>query len=354
MQAPPPFGADLPAAKTLAFVSKEKSQRMAVHAQLMEPIDLLELDCPFLTVINPHADVVEAQAIEWGRRFRLITNDHILHAVRATKAGWLVAWAYPHADREALQLIADWNIWLLIWEDRSGSPEIGAQPERLKAIHTRFLEILSGAAAEPAEGPLEHGLQDLRQRLLQKTTMHWLGQFQQSVLEVFDSWVWEATNRSLGNMPNVETYLRMRPTTGALNPYLHFIAITDQLHLPRAVRDHPYIHRLTLMANNIICWSNDLFSFHKELQHGDVHNLVLILQHHNQLSLHDAAQHVVQLHNAEVSAFLDLAARAPAFSHLHAHLDRYVAMLRHWIRANMNWATVSGRYNLVNQKALGQ
>ncbi|MFN8568275.1 MAG: hypothetical protein U0Z44_12335 [Kouleothrix sp.] len=327
---------------------------MSGHVHPTELIDLPELICPFPSATNPHAAVVEERAIEWGRRFKIITDNRVLHAVRAAKAGWLVAWAYPHAPIEALQLIADWNIWLLIWEDRCSSPELGTQPERLEAIHARFLAILSGAPSTAQDGPLEHGLRDLRERMLAQTTYQWLQQFYQSILEVFDSWVWEATNRARGTKPDLETYLRMRPSTGALPPYLHFLALTDQVFLPRKVHEHPYVYQLTLMANNIICWSNDLFSFDKERHEGELHNLVLILQDHMQLSLQASAQHVAQLHNAEVEAFLNLAAHVHAFSDLNANLNQYVALLRNWIRANMNWAAISGRYNPPMEREVGQ
>lgn len=127
---------------------------MSGHVHPTELIDLPELICPFPSATNPHAAVVEERAIEWGRRFKIITDNRVLDACACGQSLLLVAWAYPHAPIEALQLIADWNIWLLIWEDRCSSPELGTQPERLEAIHARFLAILSGAPSTAQDLPL--------------------------------------------------------------------------------------------------------------------------------------------------------------------------------------------------------
>jgi len=65
------------------------------------------------------------------------------------------------------------------------------------------------------------------------------------------------------------------------------------------------------MTNNVISWANDLVSIDKELRQGDVHNLAVVLSHERRLSLQAAVNLVGALHNAEVSAFIDLARRLP-------------------------------------------
>ena len=69
------------------------------------------------------------------------------------------------------------------------------------------------------------------------------------------------------------------------------------------------MRRLSLMAINVVCWSNDLLSLAKELQHGDRHNLVIALRTQYRLPLREAINRAAELHNAEVRAFLTLEAR---------------------------------------------
>jgi len=164
------------------------------------------------------------------------------------------------------------------------------------------------------------------------------------VRRLSDGWVWQAVNRVAGAWLDVAAYLRMRPVTGALQPYLDLSAIVHGRGVPRRIRVHPLVQQLTLKANNIICWSNDLFSLGKEYQHGERHNLVLILQQQQGGTLQAAIDRVAAWHNQEVAAFLELEEQLPTFGALRPDRDRYIALLRHWIRANMNWAAMSGRY----------
>ncbi len=317
---------------------------MSASLLSMALVAIPDLACPFPTALNPSAEQVESNAIAWGRRIGLLTETHVIQRVEATKATWLMAWAYPDAAPDALQIIADWNLWLLIWDDRCSEPDLRDRPTVLAPLHARFLDVLDGAALTSQDGPLEHGLHELQQRLRRQTRGTWMRQFLHSVRAVFDGWVWEAANRAIGVYLDVADYLRMRPITGALQPYLDLVAVADGRSIPHSVQAHSSIKQLTLMANNIICWSNDLFSLNKELQQGEPLNLVLILHQQQGGSLQDAIDRVAAWHDMEVAAFLDLAARLPAFGAQQRECDRYVALLRHWMRANMNWATVSGRY----------
>lgn len=310
----------------------------------MFPATTLQLQCPFPSAINPHAELIEQQSIEWGCQQGIIFGRAI-HAVRASKAGHLVAWAYPRAQRDHLQLVADWNIWLLIWDDWCGSMGIGTNPFQLKASLDRFLAILEGAAAAPADGPMGASLANLRDRLCAQGGRRWMRRFVDSVAEVFEVCIWEAENRAYERLPTVAEYLEKRPIAGALYPYLELADITEQIDLPAEVRAHPLIRRLTLAANNIICWANDLVSLEKDIQEGEFHNLIILIQKEQRLSISQATKRVIDLHNAEVQMFLTTSTQLPSFgAAVDRDLARYIAVLTHWMRANMNWIAVSGRY----------
>lgn len=89
----------------------------------------LTLHCPFETPLHPQVELVDQQTLAWGRQFHLLPDAHTSAAVARTKATWLIGWAYPTAPVAALQLIADWNLWLLLWDDLCGGPVFGREPE---------------------------------------------------------------------------------------------------------------------------------------------------------------------------------------------------------------------------------
>jgi hypothetical protein len=169
--------------------------------------------------------------------------------------------------------------------------------------------------------------------------------FTRSVKEYLAATVWEAINRVQGAVPDLETYLVMRRLTNALQTDTCLIELAEATRLPPDVFKHQHLQRLMQASENIVAWGNDIVSLAKEMQCGDVHNLVLVLQHAYGCSLQEAVHRATAMHNAELQVFLDLESRLPSFS---AAVDRnlacYVAVLHARMRGSLDWASTSGRY----------
>jgi 5-epi-alpha-selinene synthase len=137
----------------------------------------------------------------------------------------------------------------------------------------------------------------------------------------------------------------MRRYTGAMDTVFDCIELVEHLHLSKAVREHSTVSRLRLMANNCVCWANDLFSVDKELLEHNTHNLVFVLRSEYGLTLSEAVEQAVTMHDAEVRAFEWFAARMPSFGEeMDAAVRIYVAGLRSWMRGNIAWARETPRY----------
>jgi 5-epi-alpha-selinene synthase len=310
-------------------------------------ITLPALFCPFASTLNRHAEVVERDTIAWANRFHLLDDDDVRRRLCSVRVGWLVAHAYPNASCEGLQLLTDWTTWLFLQDDQCDENGIGKQPDRLAALHARSLEVLRGAQLTANDRALSHALLDLRQRMEQYHVEGWMPRFIRSFESSLNASIWEATNRQRGVIPDVATYMNKRAFTGGLYTHIVLQELTENLQLPAAVREHSVIQQLTRMTVNVVCWANDLFSLMKEINQGDVHNLVLSLQHKHPISLQEAVDRAAALHDTEVRAFIELALRVPSFgTEVDAELKRYIAILRSWMRGNLDWSYMSGRYPL--------
>ena len=311
----------------------------------MEPIIYPLLSCPFPSAISPHASRVQQGTVEWARRLRLLQRDAAYRRLERVQYGMLMARAYPTAALETLQIATDWSTWLFLLDDQCDEAGIGQAPEQLASLHTRLLDVLRGILPKPDDQSLVHGLWDIYVRLRKYATEEWLERFSASVAMYFTANVWEATNRRQGLIPNAASYRRMRPFTSAVFPCLMLIELAERLDIPAGMYEHPDIQRLALMTNNVISWANDIVSFEKEQRQGDVHNLVLILAHEQQLPLQAAVEQVAALHDNEIQDFIALAAQLPSFEPaIEADLQRYVAGMRFWMRANLDWSIGTARY----------
>jgi hypothetical protein len=101
------------------------------------------------------------------------------------------------------------------------------------------------------------------------------------------------------------------------------------------------------MANNVVCWSNDIISFAKEMKHNETHNLVLVLQYHYHLTPQEAIKKAADMTNEEVNKFIILQEKLPTFGTANdANVKRFIAVLRSWMRGNLDWSYISDRYKI--------
>jgi len=313
---------------------------MTVSALDRQPIVL----CPFPAAINMYADHVQQATMTWADGFALVRSVRARERLNRLQYGTFMARAYPTAPAAALRLFADWNTWLFLLDDAFDEQALGRQPDQLAGLHTRLLAIMRGAAPHAHEDTRYHALHDLTTRFHTHSTAAWMRRFVGCVEATFAASVWEAHNRVAQRVPCEREYLRMRPFTSAVFCFLALIEVAERMTLPTAIRRHPTVRRLSLMANNVISWFNDLISFPKEMARGDVHNLVSIVHHERGLGLDDAVQYVVDRHDAEVSAFQRDCATLPALGPQHELAQRYVTGLQVWIRANVDWSIATARY----------
>lgn len=140
----------------------------------------------------------------------------------------------------------------------------------------------------------------------------------------------------------------MRRAAGAVQTAIELIEVCEQLELDDEMLEHPDVSALATACNDVVCWTNDLASLPKEIAEGNVHNLVVVLQHERCRGNWPCAVALAQqLLDARVREFIALADNLPGFGAARdAELARYVADLRAWMRGNLDWAIESGRYRI--------
>jgi 5-epi-alpha-selinene synthase len=308
------------------------------------------LYCPFQSTVSPHAATVDQRTIDWARAFGLITSDASAQRFQAARFGWLAAYLAPTASLESLQLLSDWNTWAILWDDVCDRPHLRAQPTQLTRYHAHFLTLLRGNPPIGIESPFANALWNIRQRLLRHATTVQLRQFTTHVAEFFSGCVWEATNRAQQCSIDIATYIPMRRFTSGMYTALKVVEIADQIALPISIWKHTSVAHLREQATNAVCWANDIISLDQEIQRGEMHNLIIILQQTHHGALTNSIAQAVTLHDAEVQAFITAEQALPSFgARIDHHIDRYAALLRSFMYGNLAWSALSGRYGLAQE-----
>lgn len=313
-----------------------------------EKIILPRLSCPFPELISPYADKVHEHTLEWVQYFQLVTEENAFERLRLSKFGRLAARAYPNAALDRLEIISDWNTWLFIIDDQCDESGLGRHPGQLSVLHNRCLKILFGNKPVPEDIPLIHALHNIYNRLQPLASSAWLARFAKSASDYFDATLWESENRSHNRWPDIDSYVRMRPYSGGLYTDIELIEVAEKINFPCIVRSDPRLNELANIANNVVCWCNDVISVAKEKAHGDMHNLVLVMQHELKISLNETLKRIKKLIDAQIQQFLVLEKQLPHFVELSDQdLGKFIAVLRSWMRGNLDWAYESKRYEAI-------
>ena len=203
------------------YASKERGRNRveAFVRKYIEQVPLPELDAlPGDPVVGNSelSERLDRGTLRWLAQFGVAPKRDLYRLVSAIRPGYLASTIHRGATEETAQLIADWYLWMFLYDDRCDESEVGRDPARLQAVNAELLEVLAGA---PPSGhdPVTQLLSDLGTRLRALGTPEWFARFCQTVKAYMAATVWEASNRVRCTPPELETYLALRPVTGCLS-----------------------------------------------------------------------------------------------------------------------------------------
>ena len=302
------------------------------------------LTSPYPSALSPFEKPVQDGTIDWLVRYGIVCSK--VEEDRIRNQGWTrcMARCYPNASLVDLQWISDWVSWIFLFDDQNDEAEQGRGTERLAECRPLLLDIMRGGPLQDDNQMLQ-AWHDLWSRIRPKVKPDWLERLTQQHDDYFLACIWEASNRKAGIVPDTKTYLLKRLDSGAVYPCLTLIEFVGKLNLPDNVLCHPVISQLSLSTNNLVCWSNDIFSLEKEVKNGDMHNLVITLSNEHQISLQQAADKAILMHDTEMERFEALIDQVPVFStEIDVDVQFYIEGLKFWIQGNLDWSFESQRY----------
>jgi hypothetical protein len=308
-----------------------------------------DLAYPWLAPPAPTALHVERAARDWVLAEGLLAKEQLARRFDPVNVGLLTALCYPRAPLERQELIAQLLAWIFIQDDVFDEAVAQHDPERLRLLLEGYAAILRGDAfsrmVESAASPARAALASLRERIVAIADPTWMDWFCESMRGFWiDGIVEETRIRSLGITPDRATYTRMRVQSIGVMPFIDLVELAEGFAIPRVVCADPSVMRLRVRTAEIISWANDVFSYEKERRAGDPNNLVHVLMEHQGLSLADAVDRVVRIHDREVLAF-ERDVQALPYLGAVPHLDQLIQGHRDWMRGALDWQLLSRRYS---------
>ncbi|KAI0320055.1 isoprenoid synthase domain-containing protein [Amylostereum chailletii] len=305
--------------------------------------------CPFPLLYHPHGDAIAAESLAWIIGSIPTLPSHKIKAMRGLQAGELTACVYNNCHPDRLRVVSDWMNYLFHLDNIS---------DGMKSRDTRRLsDLVMNALEWPEEfKPLasqEAGVENTAARLARDFWSRCIPdcglgvqrRFKSSTQMFFQAVHQQAQDRMRGRVPDLATYIDMRRDTSGCKPCFDLIEYALGIELPEDVLEHPVVAALCQGANDLVTWSNDIFSYNIEQSRGDTHNMICILMTHERLSLQAAMNRVGMLCKQTIDAFVANLSRLPSWNpQLDVNVRDYVQGLQDWIVGSLHWSFQTYRY----------
>ena len=310
----------------------------------MELITIPDIYCPFPSQISPHLEHVCTHTLEWVQRFRLVQKEATLRYYLAADFSGFSCRVYPNGSLEELFFINDWVIWIMLFDDWFDDSGLGTQPAYMYQVHQHLLAILQDPPRVTPQGPVAEALFDIWQRADGLASSTWKKRFTQHHADYFAACRWDAENRAHKRVPDVHAYIENRRNSVANTISFDMFDLSQHIEFPAEIYESEPFQAVLQAANNIVAWTNDVYSLKKELAHGDVCNLVVAMQGQHG-SLQEAVNHVCAMVETETRRFQKMVQCFPTYSTEFDHnISQYLFDLGKWIRGPLDWYHRTLRY----------
>ncbi|GJE85095.1 terpenoid synthase [Phanerochaete sordida] len=254
----------------------------------------------------------------------------------------LCAWTYPYAGLQQLRTVCDFmNILFTIdaiTDEQSG-------PDAL-ATGMCFLNTLKDETFDDGS-ILCQMTKDFRRRFFPyagpATTHRFLKHSEDYVL----GFVQEAELRGQRIVLDLASYEPLRRENSgaryAFGPFGYLLG----MDLPDEIFEHPAYMEMYDAAVDMICWSNDVYSYDVEQAMGPHagNNILTVLQREEGLDLQAASDRVGVHFQELVDRFSDAKARLPSFGkELDEVTANHIMAMEAWVAGNLEWSFGTRRY----------
>lgn len=317
-------------------------QSIPVHSAQPTKIVIPDLvsHCDFPLRMNKHEQRATIECKQWLFRGGNL-NQKIQGRFHGLKAGLLTSMCYPYAPYHELRVCCDFMNWLFhldnISDDMTDRGTVRTAVDIMNTLyHPYSYRPLSRV------GKLTN---DYWRRLIPTAAPGTQQRFIETMDFFFQAVTIQARDRENGIVPDLESYISLRRDTSGCKPCWALIEYAYDLHIPDDVMEHPIILSLGEATNDLVTWSNDIFSFNVEQSKGDTHNMIVVIMKQEGVDLQTAVDFVGSLCKQSIDRFIQDRKNLPSWG---AEIDKevqiYVQGLADWIVGSLHWSFESERY----------
>ncbi len=311
----------------------------------MSPGSLPSLHYPFDTLSdaarNPHEQQIEELIADWIDHEYLFLSEQQREYYKKCRFGMISSCFYPKASYEALIVGARLVVLLFIHDDFTDNYSI----EELRSYLLKSEAIMAGHPIPCKKGDMLHQFVLFRNALQPLVSGEWMCKWNNDLNYFYEGMIMERCFPAPDRYPSTQQYIFLREHLIGMYIYQDIVELYMPSLLPYALLSQPHVRELRPAASRIIAWCHDYYSVEKELDAGQIMNLVLVIKEERRCSLEEAHAEAARIHDKEVRTFLHLKDNAPDFGPYNELFREYAHHLQLMFKGNYLWHLCSGRYN---------
>ncbi|KAH8100908.1 terpenoid synthase [Cristinia sonorae] len=295
--------------------------------------------CPFKGSTNPHYAKASEESSKWIASFKLLSEEKLAF-FKKSGAELLCSHVYCYTGYQQLRTCCDF-VNLLFTIDEVSDDQNGEDASKTGRV---FIEALRNPDFDDGSALCAMTKQFSRRVTAMEPACYarFLKHCEDYIIAVGK----EAYYREYGLVLDLESYEKLRRENSAVRTCFGLFGLTLGLDLPDEVFNNEVMMRVHLAAVDMVCWSNDLYSYNMEQSMGHTtNNILTVLMKEKHLDLQGAADFVGAHFKVLMARFLEDKARLPSWGpDMDAKVAQFVMASEMWIIGNLNWSFETPRY----------
>lgn len=256
--------------------------------------------------------------------------------------------AYHQASLERLSACCQFVEWLFYIDDEfDENIEFANNTIAAKDRIEQYIQLFCNGTSDLSNDPIVQFSIGLREKLLKTANPQRFERICNSTKEYFRIGVLGAVEVWGSKQPyTIEQYMLNREYDSGVYACIDMIEIAEDIDISNEIITDPDIQKLRKLTVRHVAFTNDLYSYNKEVpQHHNPNNLVYLLMHWKKKSFEEAVNEIVKILNAEVQMFVQLKEKILS-TYSSPDLQKYIAGMESWMSGNINWSIQTTRYKI--------
>ncbi|KAH7884649.1 terpenoid synthase [Phlebopus sp. FC_14] len=308
-------------------------------SQIVLP-DLLS-SCPLkFGEANPHYKEAGAESKAWINAYNVVSIDKRASFDRCYTE-LLCSRVYPYAGYEELRTCCDLINLLFVFDDFSD--DMGSE-DAWSACDT-FYHSMTDLDVDD-NSVLARITSNFRERFTFRAKSGCFERFLVRFRDYTEAVAKEAELREFGDVPDLCNYVALRRENSAVQLCLSMVEYNLGIELPDAVIEDPAFQSAYWAVVDMVCWSNDIYSYKSEQSRGHGgNNIVTVLVLEEGISVQDAMDRAGVVFGELMDRYLRDKCRIRSWGpEIDEDVAQYMDAIGYWVVGNLQWSFETPRY----------